>query len=89
MPTTESDTLSGFEKVQQGLDRLLVLDVFLVLFGALWFGLGVALHLRGMESLLDAFQKLWLPLFQPAIGLLMLGALLSGILGWWRRRGQR
>ncbi|MFM7170154.1 MAG: hypothetical protein ACKOOC_00420 [Cyanobium sp.] len=72
---------------QQGLDRLLVLDVFLVLAGALWFGIGVALHLRGMDAALTAFQRLWPSLFQPAIGVLMLGALVSGGLGWWRRRG--
>ena len=76
-------------KFQGGLDRLLVLDVFLVLAGALWFGLGVVLHLRGSDSALAAFQRLWFPLFQPALGLLMLAALLSGGLGWWRRRGQR
>lgn len=76
------------EPWQQGLDRLLVLDVFLVLAGALWFGVGVALHLQGSESVLSAFQRLWPVVFQPAIGVLMLGALVSGGLGWWRRRGQ-
>lgn len=77
------------ERFQGGLDRVLVLDVFLVLAGALWFGLGVALHLRGSDRVLAVFQRLWFPLFQPALGLLMLAALLSGGLGWWRRRGQR
>lgn len=76
------------ERLQRGVDRLLVLDVFLVLAGALWFGLGVGLHLRGSEPVLEAFQRLWPLLFQPAIGLLMGAALLSGGLGWWRRRGQ-
>jgi hypothetical protein len=77
-----------FESWQQGLDRVLVLNVFVVLAGALWFGIGVSLHLRGIEGVLSAFQRLWPVLFQPAIGLLMLGALISGGLGWWRRRGQ-
>lgn len=76
-------------RLQGGLDRLLVLDVFLVLAGALWFGLGVVFHLRGSDSVLAVFQRLWLPLFQPALGLLMLAALLSGVVGWWRRRGPR
>ncbi|MBM5818153.1 MAG: hypothetical protein FJ083_16770 [Cyanobacteria bacterium K_Offshore_surface_m2_239] len=77
------------ERLQRGLDRLLVLDVFLVLAGAFWFGLGVVLHLRGIDRVLEVFQRLWMPLFQPALGLLMLAALLSGALGWWRRRGRR
>jgi len=77
------------ERLQQGLDRLLVLDVFLVIGGALWFGASVLLHARGVEAPLRLFQRLWEPLFTPAIGLLMAAALLSGALGWWRRRGQR
>jgi hypothetical protein len=71
------------------LDRLLVADVFLVLAGALWFGLAVILQSQGVEAPLQAFQGLWQPLFTPAIGLLMAAALLSGALGWWQRRGQR
>jgi hypothetical protein len=83
------ERVSWRERLQRGLDRLLVLDVFLVLAGALWFGLGVVLHWRGLDSVLEVFQRLWMPLFQPALGLLMLAAPLSGVLGWWRRRGQR
>lgn len=70
-------------------DRLLVADVFVVLAGALWFVVAVLLHSQGLETPLRSFQGLWEPLFTPAIGLLMAGALLSGALGWWQRRGQR
>jgi uncharacterized iron-regulated membrane protein len=48
----------------------------------------VLLHARGVEAPLTLFQRLWEPLFTPAIGLLMAAAVLSGILGWWQRRGQ-
>ena len=75
-------------RLQNGLDRLLVLDVFLVIGGALWFGAAVLLHSRGVDAPLQLFQRLWEPLFTPAIGLLMAAALFSGALGWWRRRGQ-
>ena len=74
--------------LREALDRLLVADVFLVLAGAVWFGLAVLLHSRGVEAPLRLFQKLWQPLFTPAIGLLMAAALLSGALGWWQRRGR-
>jgi hypothetical protein len=87
--TVAEGPTSWLERLQGGLDRVLVLDVFLVLAGALWFGLGVVLHARGSDQVLEVFQRLWMPLFQPALGLLMLAALLSGALGWWRRRGQR
>jgi len=75
--------------VRQLIDRLLVANVFVVLAGALWFALAVLLHSQGLEGPLRSFQALWQPLFTPAIGLLMAGALISGALGWWQRRGQR
>lgn len=86
---TGTTGLSPLYRLQQWLDRLLVLDVFLVIAAALWFGAAVLLHARGIEAPLRLFQMLWEPLFTPAIGLLMAAALLSGALGWWRRRGQR
>lgn len=64
-------------------------DVFLVLAGAVWFLIAVVLHSQGVEAPLQLFQRLWEPLFTPAIGLLMAAAVISGALGWWQRRGQR
>jgi hypothetical protein len=80
---------SRLQGLRELIDRVLVADVFLVLAGALWFGLAVVLHSQGIEAPLQTFQSLWEPLFTPAIGLLMAAALLSGGLGWWQRRGQR
>jgi hypothetical protein len=89
VPKEGEPSAPWLERLQGWVDRLLVLDVFLVLAAALWFGLGVVFHLRGADGILSAFQQLWFPLFQPALGVLMLAALLSGGLGWWRRRGQK
>ena len=69
------------------LDRLLVLDVFLVLAGAGWFGIAIVASSQGVEAPLHLFQQLWDPLFTPAIGLLIASALVSGIASWWQRRG--
>jgi hypothetical protein len=66
-----------------------VANVFLVLAGAVWFLIAVVLHSQGVEAPLQLFQRLWEPLFTPAIGLLMAAAVISGALGWWQRRGQR
>ena len=77
------------ERLKGWLDGLLVADVFLVIGAALWFGLAVLLHSRGIEAPLHLFESLWQPLFLPAISLLMAAAIVSGLLGWWRRRGQR
>ena len=80
---------SAMAKLKGALDALLVVDVFVVIAGALWFGVAVALHSQHIETPLSLFQQLWEPLFTPAIGLLMAAALLSGALGWWQRRAQR
>jgi hypothetical protein len=77
------------ERLKGALDTLLVVDVFVVIAGALWFGVAIALHSQQIEAPLTLFQQLWEPLFTPAIGLLMAAALLSGAAGWWQRRGQR
>ena len=77
------------QRLKASLDLLLVVDVFVVIAGALWFAVAVVCHSQTIEAPLELFQRLWEPLFTPAIGLLMAAALISGALGWWRRRGQR
>ena len=88
-PLAPSEPRPLGERLKGWLDALLVADVFLVIGAALWFGLAVLLHSRGVEAPLQLFERLWQPLFLPAISLLMAAAIVSGALGWWRRRGQR
>ena len=91
-PTTSSSLPLG-QRLKGWIDTLLVVDVFVVIAGAIWFGVAVLCHSRGIETPLDWFQRLWEPLFTPAISLLMGAAILSGVLGWalkwWQRRAQR
>jgi hypothetical protein len=76
-------------RLRRLVDIVLVADVFLVLAGAAFFAVAVGLHGLQLDAPLELFQRLWEPLFTPAIGLLMAAALISGGLGWWQRRGQR
>ena len=71
------------------LDRLLVLDVFLVLGGAVWFAVAVIADGQGFTAPMQQFQRLWDPLFTPAIGVLMAAALINGLWSWWQRRMQQ
>lgn len=77
------------QQLKGSMDTLLVVNVFVVIAGAIWFAVAVSLHSQHIEAPLELFQRLWEPLFTPAIGLLMGAALLSGVLSWWQRRGQR
>ena len=64
--------------------QVLIADFFLVLFILAWLAAGVAQSALsgGSSALLDAWYPLWPLLWQPAIGLLMAGALASGGLSW-------
>ena len=69
-------------------DKALIADFFFILFALGWLGAGVGLKsATGVTGLLDAWLALWQWVFQPAIGVLMLGALVSGGIGWLREKG--
>jgi hypothetical protein len=87
-PSAAPSPRSPLERVRNVIDGVLVFDVFLVLGGAVWFAVALACHARRVEAPLELFQRLWEPVFTPAIGLLMGAALLSGMLSWWQRRGR-
>jgi len=65
------------EKLVTWLNRLLVFDVFLVIVGFIWFAIAIVGRSFGLSLGLDIWYKLWLPLFNPAIAILILGALLN------------
>ena len=61
------------------LNRLLVADVFLVLFGFLWFAIAVIGKYLDIPLGFDIWYRLWQPLFNPAIGILFLGAIATWV----------
>ena len=79
-------TASAEPTWKRWLDRLLMLNVLVVLLGAGFFAVAVLSHSQGRNGPMDLFQQLWQPLFTPAISLLIMAALTSGILSWWQRR---
>ena len=62
------------------LNRLLVVDVFLVLIGFFWFAIAVVGRSIGVPLGFDLWYKLWQPLFNPDIGILFLGAIVSWLI---------
>lgn len=59
------------------LDRFLMADVFIVFLGFFWFVIAIIGHSLEIPLGLDLWYKLWQPVFNPAIGILFLGAFLS------------
>jgi hypothetical protein len=74
------------DKLLNLLNTVLVADVFLVLISFFWLAVAVIGRSTGIPLGLDLWYKLWEPLFTPAIGVLMAGALLSGIISWISRK---
>ena len=67
--------------------QVLIGDFFFVLFSLAWLAAGLAEKGSVHSSvLLDAWMPLWPLVWQPAIGILMAGALLSGGLNWLKSK---
>lgn len=74
------------EKILSGLNTLLVANLFFVLASFAWFAIAVAGRSMNLSLGLDLWYSLWQPVFNPAIGILMLGAIASGIISWINKR---
>lgn len=70
------------DKLLNWLNLLLVADVFFVLFAFFWFITALIGRSINIPLGFDLWHRLWEPVFTPAIGLLMAGALINGLISW-------
>lgn len=69
------------EQIVTWLNRFLMADVFLVFFGFIWFAIAVLGRYLDIPLGFNLWYKLWIPLFNPAIGILFLGAFATWLIG--------
>ncbi|WP_448570866.1 hypothetical protein [Trichothermofontia sp.] len=74
------------EKFLNGLNWLLVANTGFVFFSFCWLVVAVMGRSLDVPLGLDLWLRLWEPIFTPAIGILMGGAILSGLISWISRR---
>lgn len=74
------------EQLMHWLNQLLMVDVFLVLLSFFWLAIAVVGRSLGVPLGLDLWYRLWEPVFTPAIGILMAGAILSGVINQISKR---
>ena len=67
-------------------DRILMLDLFLVILGSIFLVIAFILSFLGYDFLMNFFQILWKPLFLPLITILISASLVNGLLAWWQRQ---
>ena len=72
--------------LKQIIDNLLLINLFLVIFFAIFFIFGIIMQLNGIFVFINFIQIVWNPLIVPLITILIIGALVNGINSWWKRK---
>jgi len=72
--------------LKQIIDNLLLINLFTVIFFAIFFIFAIIMQLNGIFIFINFIQKVWNPLVVPLITILIIGALVNGINSWWRRK---
>ena len=73
-------------KLRQIIDNLLLINLFTVIFFAIFFIFAIIVQLNGIFIFIDFIQIVWNPLVVPLITILIIGALVNGINSWWTRK---
>ena len=73
-------------KLKQIIDNLLLINLFTVIFIAIFFIFAIIMQLNGIFIFINFIQIVWNPLVVPLITILIIGALVNGINSWWRRK---
>ena len=73
-------------KLKQIIDNLLLINLFTVIFFAIFFIFAIIMQFNGIFIFIDFIQTVWNPLVVPLITILIIGALVNGINSWWRRK---
>ena len=72
--------------LKQIIDNLLLINLFTVIFFAIFFIFAIIMQLNRVFIFIDFIQIVWNPLIVPLITILIIGALVNGINSWWRRK---
>ena len=72
--------------LKQIIDNLLLINLFTVIFFAIFFIFAIIMQLNGIFIFINFIQMVWNPFVVPLITILIIGALVNGINSWWRRK---
>ena len=73
-------------KLKKIIDNLLLINLFTVIFFAIFFIFAIIMQLNGIFIFINFIQIVWNPLVVPLITILIIGALVNGINSWCRRK---
>ena len=72
--------------LKQIIDNFLLINLFTVIFLAIFFIFAIIMRLNGIFIFIDFIQRVWNPLIVPLITFLIFGALVNAITSWLRRK---
>ena len=72
--------------LRQIIDNLLLINLFIVIFFAIFFMFAIIMQFNGIFIFINFIQRVWNPLIVPLITILIIGALVNRINSWWRRK---
>ena len=72
--------------LKQIIDNLLLINLFTVIFFAIFFIFAIIMQFNGIFVFINFIQRFWNPLIVPLITILIIGSLINGINSWWRRK---
>ncbi len=72
--------------LKQLIDNLLLINLFIVIFFAIFFIFAIIMQLNGIFIFINFIQRVWNPLIVPLITILIVGALVNGFTSWWKRK---
>ena len=73
-------------KLKQNIDNLLLINLFVVIFFAIFFIFAILMQLNGVFIFINFIQIVWNPILVTLITILIIGALVNGINSWWKRK---
>ena len=80
---TKENNQNDLKKI---IDNLLLINLFTVIFFAIFFIFAIIMQLNGIFIFINFIQIVWNPLIVPLITILIIGALVNGLNSWWRRK---
>ena len=80
---TKENNQNNFKQI---IDNLLLINLFTVIFFAIFFIFAIIMQLNGIFIFINFIQIVWNPLVVPLITILIIGALVNGINSWWTRK---
>ena len=72
--------------LKEVIDNLLLVNLFIVIFFAIFFIFAVVMQINGVSIFMDFIQILWNPLIVPLISILIVSSIFNGISSWLKRK---